>query len=120
MAIIGSLLIIANSDGEFHKKEAQFLKEVSKVLGYKSSRSKLNKFMSIGLDEMFLKLNGLDDSQKEWYIVTTFTMLHVDGQALDLEFQYLEVYFAKMGINREKFKDVIEKSHILLNDVVNS
>lgn len=45
-------------------------------------------------------------------------MLHADGEALDVEYQYLEVYFEKMGITREHFENVINTSHKLLNEIV--
>lgn len=56
--------------------------------------------------------------QKDWYIVTAYAMLHADGEALDVEYQYLEVYFEKMGITREHFENVINTSHKLLNEIV--
>jgi hypothetical protein len=119
-AIMCSLLIIANSDGEFHRKEAQFLKEVARALGYHLSDVNLKDFMSIGPEGIFQILDSLDDGQKDWYIITAFAMLHVDGHALEVEFQYLEAYFGKMGITRKRFESVANKSQLLINEIVYS
>lgn len=118
LAIMASLFIIANADGEFHNKEARFLKEVALALGYNYIPKNLDEFMKIGPEKVFQKLNSLEDSQKDWYIITAFAMLHVDGQALDIEFQYLETYFAKMEITRERFEQVVKKSQLLINDIL--
>lgn len=117
-AVMGSLWIIANSDGEFHLKEAQFLKQIASVLGYKPSKINLPKFVAQGPDEIFKKLESLDGAQKEWYIITAFAMIHVDGEALGVEYQYLEAYFEKMNVSREYFESVIKKSQTLVNEIV--
>jgi uncharacterized tellurite resistance protein B-like protein len=114
-AIMCSLFTIANSDGEFHKKEQEFFVEVASVLGYKLRDNYLDDFLSIGRDRLLNILNGLDENQKDWYIITAFTMIHIDGKALEIEFQYLESYFNSMGIDRNRFERVLQKSQLLMN-----
>lgn len=120
IAILNSLYIIAYSDGEFHQTEAQFFNHIAKLLGYTNLRDKMDKFMSKGSSTIFQILNSLDENQKDWYIITAYALLHADGEALEIEFQYMEVYLEKMGISKERFHDVIKNSHSLINEIVSA
>ncbi len=114
--IMSCLFVIANLDGEFHRKEEEFFVEIASVLGYRLTGDYLDDFMSIGRERLTKILNGLDDSQKDWYIITAYAMVHADGQALDYEFQCLESQLNIMGITRQRFEEVLAKSQLLMNN----
>lgn len=118
-AVMCSLFLIANSDGEFHNMENQFFKQTAALLGYRLSSdldSTLDEFMTMDRESLFRNLNSLGESQKDWYIVTAFGMVHADGRALEEEFQYLLVFFEKMGISEQRFENVIKKTELLMQN----
>ncbi|MGV8111818.1 MAG: TerB family tellurite resistance protein [Lentimicrobium sp.] len=114
-AILLSLFLMANSDGEFHQKESEFFIQVSNLLNYKLTRNFMDDISTISRDQLFQFLNSLDESQKDWYIVTISGMLHVDGRAMEVEYQYMQAYFNKMGITAERYEAVIKKTNLLMN-----
>ena len=95
-AILCSLFLIANSDGEFHQKESVFFDQTANLLGYRLGQNFLDDFFSLDKARLYQLLNSLDESQKDWYIITAFGMVHADGRTLEREFQYLEVFFDQM------------------------
>ena len=112
-----SLFLIANSDGEYHNKEHQFFEQTAMLLGYKLGNnldSIVEEFMTMDRESLFYHLNSLNESKKDWYIVTAFGMVHSDGRALEEEFQYMLVFFDKMGITEERFENVIRKTELLM------
>lgn len=117
-AIMCSLFMIANSDGEYHNEEHLYLEQIASVLGYHLG-SDLNKivdeFMTINRDEIFQNLNNLSESQKDWYIITAYGMVHADNKALEEEIQYTFAFFEKMGITEQRIEDVLKKSELLFN-----
>jgi len=114
-AILISLIIIAGSDGEYHRNEEKFLFQIATVLGYPLKRNYLKDFLSYDKDELLLLLNSLGENQKDWYIVTAFGMMHADGISLELEFKYLDFIFSKMGITNERYEIVLKKSQLLMD-----
>lgn len=118
-AVMCSLFLIANSDGEFHNMENQFFEQTATLLGYRLSSdldTTLDKFMTMDRESLFRNLNSLGESQKDWYIVTAFGMVHADGKALEEEFQYMIVFFEKMGISEQRFENVIKKTELLMQN----
>lgn len=114
-AIMCSLFLIANSDGEFHHKEQQFFEQTAMLLGYTLTSDILDEFLSMERTQLFQLLGSLKEDQKDWYIITAYGMVHADGQTLEVEFQYLDVFFTKMGITVERFQNVLKKSQLLMN-----
>lgn len=120
-AVMCSLLIIANSDGEFHNTENQFFEQTATLLGYRLSSdlgTTMDEFMTMDRESIFKNLNSLGESQKDWYIITAFGMVHADGKALEEEFQHLLVFFEKMGISEERFENVINKTELLKQNLI--
>jgi uncharacterized tellurite resistance protein B-like protein len=116
-AVMCSLLLIANSDGEYHNKENQFFEQTATVLGYRLSSdldTTLDEFMTMDRESLFRNLNSLGESQKDWYIITALGMVHADGKALEEEFQYMIVFFEKMGISEQRFESVIKKTELFM------
>jgi len=113
-AIMTSLLLIASSDGEYHRKEEMFFEQTANMLGYRLKRDYFDDFMTLDKRELYQLLDSLEESQKDWYIVTAFGMIHADGKPLEVEFKYLEVFFDKMGITEERFENVLRKTELLM------
>lgn len=111
-AILISLLIIANSDGEFHSKESSYFEMISKQLGYKLEEDYIDEFFKIDREEVYQILKGLNRKQKEWYILTLFSMIHADGKPMDVEFKYAQPYLERMQITREVFEETIQSSKL--------
>ncbi len=70
--------------------------------------------MSLDRETLFNLLNSLDESQKDWYILTVVGMIHADGQVLEVEFQYMETFLSKMGITKQRFEDVLKFSQLMM------
>ena len=118
-AVMCSLFIIANSDGEFHNMENQFFEQTAALLGYRLSSdldTTIDEFMTMDRESLFRNLNSLGESQKDWYIVSSWGMVHADGKAIKEEFQHLLVFFDEMGISEERFENVIKKSELLMQN----
>ena len=109
-------MLIANADNDYHRKEQIYLEETALILGYTLKDNlddQLDEFMSLDRNQLFLTLNGLTETQKDWYIVTVFGMVHADGVALETEFQYAFAFFDRMNITVERCENVMEKSRLL-------
>lgn len=113
-AILCSLFLLANADKEFHTKEQQFFEETALLLGYRLTENMIDDFMSLGgRSELFNILNSLDESQKDWYIITSFGMMHADNKLLDVEMNYLMTYYDHLGITEDRALNVIQKADAL-------
>ena len=108
-AIMSSLYVIANSDGKFHKKEARFFLQAAEVLEYKLTENFLDRFLLITPEEQIMILNMLDESQKDWFIITIFGMVCSDGKALDIEYKTMQFILESIGITEQRFHNVIDK-----------
>ena len=64
VAIMASLMIIANADGEYHRKQSQFLNKIARALGYKFSYDRIKEYLKEGPEQVFHKLNSLSIGQK--------------------------------------------------------
>jgi uncharacterized tellurite resistance protein B-like protein len=114
-AILNSLLLIACSDGEYHQTEADFFEQAATLLGYRLNHDYANELSSFSRDKLFQLLNSLNESQKDWYIITVFGMMYADGEALKIESQYLDALFNNMGITEERFEKVLSKTQFIMN-----
>ena len=116
-AIMCSLFLVANSDGEYHKKEHQVFEQTATILGYKlhfALDDTIDELMTIGREQLFTILSSLDEGQKDWYIITVLGMVHADGVALDKEFEYAMAFFDRMEITVERCENVMKKSQLLM------
>jgi uncharacterized tellurite resistance protein B-like protein len=117
-AILTSLLLIAHSDREYHRKEERFFEQAATLLGYHLKRDYLDELMSPDQDELFQFLNSLTEGQKDWYIITAFGMMHADGKSLEVEFKYLVGFFSRMGITEERYEKVLRKTQLLMDNIM--
>jgi uncharacterized tellurite resistance protein B-like protein len=115
-AILVSLYVIANSDGEFHQNEIDVFHNTADLLGYKMKRTvekTLTDITSVSKDEMVRVLRQMDQGQKDWYIVTAMGMIHADGQVLEIEIKHGMAYFEAIGVTEEYAFSVLEKAEAL-------
>jgi len=84
-AILFSLFDIANSDDEFHAKEIEFFDQIGNLLNYPTGDEILDDYLKADREKVFESLNDFSDSQKDWYIVIVYGMVHADGKVLDEE-----------------------------------
>lgn len=112
-AIMLSLYLIAISDQDLDVKEMQFFEQTSRILGYRLSDDFMEVFKEIKPEELFTILNSLDESQKDWYIITSYGMLQADNKILESESDYLMYLYNNMGITEERFESVVRKAEAL-------
>lgn len=115
-AIIRSLFIIAISDGEYHRKEHRYLEQIATILGYglnNDIKKAIDEFSTMDRDALLRNLINLDETQKDWYIVTVYGMIHADEKTYKEEFQYAFIFFEKMSISEQRIEEVIKKTELL-------
>ena len=114
-AILSSLYNIAHSDDEYHPNEKELLKEISAIIGYDFEDFSKEGHIELDDNQIFEILKGLDEGQKDWFIITAFLMIYADGVALMQEYFKIESYFEKIGISKERWQEVINKTEEFLN-----
>lgn len=114
-AILNCLFKIAKSDEDYHPKEKEFLKEISAIVGYDFDVFSNEDPLDLTDPQISQILTGLDEGQKDWFVITAFLMIHADGVALMQEYFKLEGYFEQMGITRERWREVIKKTEEFFN-----
>lgn len=62
-------MLIANSDGEFHRKEEMFFEQTATMLGYRLSGDYIDDLLAMGKEKLFQLLKSLDESQKDWSLL---------------------------------------------------
>lgn len=114
-SIMNSLLLIAYADREFDGREIKYFEETSTILGYKlhySLEDTIDEFTRMSREEVLSSLNGLDESQKDWYIVTVFGMINADGKVFEEEFLAADTFFNNMGISLDRCERVLKKAQL--------
>lgn len=108
-AILQALFIIANIDGKYHKKEVKFFELAAETLGYDLGKDYLDKLLLITPEHQFNILKNLNESQKDWFIVTIFGMFSADGTGKEVEFNTMGFILDNMGISSERVDRVLNK-----------
>jgi hypothetical protein len=109
-AILSSLFNIARSDDEYHPKEKELLKDISAIIGYDFDDFSKGHHLELDDNQINEILKGLGEGQKDWFVITAFLMIYADGVALMQEYFKLESYFEKMGILKERWQEIINKT----------
>ncbi len=107
-AILVSLFDIANSDEDFHDKETDFINRTSTTLGYSLKYHQIKKSLNNEREQIYDILRGMNDHQKDWYVITVLTMIYADGKIDSDEFGYVENFLLNVGVSRE----TIEKNMV--------
>jgi len=113
-AILGSLVILAKSDGQVHPKEMQNIEQTGRLLGIEFDDPAFERVAFGGKNEMIRILNTLDRSQKEWYIITLQSMVTADGKVEEIEISYALGFAEDIGISEEEYVKIIQKAELLM------
>lgn len=113
-AIIGSLAILAKSDGQIHPKEMQNIEQMGKLLGIEFDDPVFARVASGGKNEITRILNTLDKNQKEWYIITLHSIVAADGKVEDIEIGYALGFADAIGISEDEYIQIIQKADLLM------
>lgn len=108
-AILFSLLLIAKSDGEYHKYERLILDITAQFLNYNINDIKFLEYPSLGEETMYKHLNTLNSKQKDWYILSAFGMMSADFQYNETEDAFVNHFFNKMGISESYINKLVEQ-----------
>ena len=107
-AILYSLLLIAKSDGEYHQNERLILDVTAQFLNYNLNDIKFLQYPSLGVETMYQELNTLNSKQKDWYILSTYGMINADFQYKQVEDNFANHFFEKMGISEEYINKLVQ------------
>jgi|SRR5690606_5267576 len=113
-AILGSLVILAKSDGQVHPKEMQNIEQTGRLLGIELDDPVFARVASGGKNEITRILNTLDRSQKEWYIITLHSMVAADGKVEEIEISYALGFADDIGISEDEYVQIIQKAELLM------
>lgn len=119
-AMMYGLMMIATADRNLHEKELEYFEETSMMLGYKINSNlddTLANLMTMNSDVVFNTLNKLHGSNRDWFIITVFGMIHADGVRLETEYQMAVVIFDKMEISEEYCFNVLKKHKLFMEMV---
>lgn len=98
-AILGSLVKMAQSDGEAHPKELQLIERARKLLGVELTDSTFAQILRRDKEYMIDILNSLERAQKEWFIATLHSIILADGKIEDSETTFMKGFCEKLGIS---------------------
>jgi hypothetical protein len=107
-AILYSLLLIAKSDGEYHQNEKLNLDITAQFLNYNLNDFKFLQYPSLGVETMYQELNALNSKQKDWYVLSTYGMINADFQYKQVEDNFANHFFEKMGISEEYINKLVQ------------
>ncbi len=113
-AILVSLAIIAESDGQVHPKEMQNIELTGRFLGIEFDDTVIERVALGGKNEIKRLLNTLDRSQKELFIITLNSMVTADNKVEDIEIGYALGIAEDIGISGDEFVQIIKKSELLM------
>lgn len=113
-AIIGTLAVIAHSDGSVHQKEMQQIDQTCKLLGIEPDDPIFASVARQGPNYSINILNSLDRSQKEWYVLAVHQMVRADGKVENVEISYSLGFCEKIGISEDDYIQIIQKAEMLL------
>ena len=114
-AIMCSLFQIANSDGDFSMKEAEFFLQIAALSGYRLRRNCLDNFMILKPTNLIQILDTLTEGQKDWFTIAGNGMSHADGINIDIKDQYLNEILKKIGITEKRYKVTLKKIQIAMD-----
>lgn len=103
-AILVSLYEVANSDDEFHPKETEYHKRIGSYLGMDYSNRELKRFIKNDKERLYHLLDNLNDSQKDWYVITVLGMIYSDGTVIKEELDHVINFLAGIGFTRERIE----------------
>lgn len=109
-AILCTLMVISNSDGEVHPKEVAVVEQIGQILGIEITDPAIERIVAGGEKEIIRILNTLDRRLKEWYVLTIHGLIAADGKVEEAEMTYALSYAMDIGISADEFIEIIEKN----------
>ena len=114
-AIIGTLIAVAQCDGQVHPKEEDALNQTAEIMGFDATSPYMAKMHQGGFGYMLSILKGFDKSQKEWFILTMHSLMHADGHVAEKEVTYCLGIAEQIGISQNEYKSILDKMDGLYN-----
>jgi len=103
-AILVTLYEVANSDDEFHPKETAYHKRIGDYLGLDYSTRELKNFLRKDKERLYHLLDHMNDSQKDWYVITVLGMIYSDGSVIKEELDHVIKFLTNIGFSRERIE----------------
>jgi len=103
-AILVTLFEVANSDDEFHPKETEYHKKIGSYLGMDYSNRKLKEFLRNDKDRLYQLLNNMNESQKDWYVITILGMVYSDGSVIKEELEHVINFLKAIGFSEDQIR----------------
>jgi len=111
-SVTNLLFLIARSDGEFNKKELDYLNTC--FLGY--STIECTAYLDLGgHNQMFKDIMQLSSSQKDYVLFTAFELMNCDAKINEIEMNIFVGAFEKIGYTEDDIVNVINKTILLIN-----
>lgn len=119
--IIWFLVKIAEADGDINGREEELLAQTINMIEFDSSDKETEsislKISTYSLAELVHILNTLDRPNKEWFAVTTYSLIMCDGAAKDDEVGMAIYVCSQIGINEQEYYKIIDKAKSLYNHI---
>lgn len=108
-AILGSLVSMAQSDGEAHPKELQLIERARKLLGVELADPTFSQFLKRDKEFIVGVLNTLERVQKEWFIASLHSIILADGKVEESETTFMKGFCEKIGISEFDYLVITHK-----------
>lgn len=103
-AVLVTLWEVANSDDEFHPAETKYHKKIGNYLGMNFSSRKLKSLLKNDRDKIYNVLNNMNESQKDWYVITVLGMIYSDGSVIQEELDHVINFLKGIGFSEERIR----------------
>jgi len=109
-SVINLLYLIARSDGDFTKKEIEYLDTFDLGYSVEECSSYLNMY---GNGRTLDDLKQLTSSQKDYLLTTAFDLMCCDGKPNEKEISDFVFAFEKLGYTQDDIANTLEKFALL-------
>jgi len=118
VAILGSLVILAKSKGQMLPKEIDLIEQTGRVLALDVDETLFAKIAGGGIDELMRILKTLNQSQKEWFVISMRSMTAASGKVNEEQIAFAFGLAEKIGFTEDEIIELIDKTQHL-NDFFN-
>ena len=108
-AILGSLLNMAQSDGETHPKELQIVEQARKLLGVDLDDPALATIIKSDKERILDILITLEPVQREWFIAALYSVILADGKVEDTETNFVKGFCEEIGVSEYDYIAITHK-----------
>jgi hypothetical protein len=107
-ALLGSLAVIAKSDGDINLKEKTYLEEISELIRIQANETSV--LLNDPKFDFLVTLKTLDEGTIDWYVFTVFELILIDGPAKEVEILDSINLCKLIGVSEEKFYASLNKT----------